>query len=257
MADKAYGQLTHTPGKFRLAQAMVPGSPVVLQLIEYKDHNHQFKRGFIQDPGHRALPVHGQGHRHRRARVHAMKAHTLSRANDATFISPHRTFNVRAGPTGFLAGIHGPRREEATDCEVISGDDMSEDTEGRRALLKMAMLGGGAALAGLMRQTAEADPSPKDQQAQADLRSRYRAACRHRASRMCASYRSGGGGVSDSTVVKVETGPGGPLRLRLRDEYLPRGSRQTGGGCRRSIPETHCPRPHGRPHCSRSGRSAT
>ena len=43
----------------------------------------------------------------------------------------------------------------------------NDDTvQKRRALLKMAMLGGGAALAGLMRETADAEPSAKEQQAQ-------------------------------------------------------------------------------------------
>ncbi len=88
MGDKADGQLTHTPGKFRLAQAMVPGSPVVLQLIEYQNHNHQFKRGFIQDPGTAHFLFMVKDTDTIVARVHAMKAHTLSRANDATFISP-------------------------------------------------------------------------------------------------------------------------------------------------------------------------
>jgi len=41
-----------------------------------------------------------------------------------------------------------------------------ENMAGRRALLKMAMLGGGAALAGLMQADAEAEPSAKEQQAQ-------------------------------------------------------------------------------------------
>src|ERR1700728_4755928 len=50
IGDKADADLTHTAGQFRMAQAMVPGSPVALELIEYKDHNHAFKRGFIQDP---------------------------------------------------------------------------------------------------------------------------------------------------------------------------------------------------------------
>ena len=30
---------------------MVPGSPVVMEFIEYKNHNKHFKRGYIQDPG--------------------------------------------------------------------------------------------------------------------------------------------------------------------------------------------------------------
>ncbi len=44
---------------------------------------------------------------------------------------------------------------------------MKDESNNRRTMLKMAMLGGGAALAGLMRNSAQAaDPSPKEQQAQ-------------------------------------------------------------------------------------------
>jgi hypothetical protein len=41
--------------------------------------------------------------------------------------------------------------------------NLGEDPHRRRALLKMAMLGGGAALAGLMRKTADAEPAAKVQ----------------------------------------------------------------------------------------------
>ncbi len=88
MGDQADADLTNTRGPFRMAQAMVPGSPVVLELIEYRDHNHQFKRGFIQDPGTAHFLFMVKDTDAIVARVHAIKAHTLSKANDATFISP-------------------------------------------------------------------------------------------------------------------------------------------------------------------------
>lgn len=101
MGDKADADLTNTPGQFRMAQAMVPGSPAVLELIEYQDHNHQFKRGFIQDPGTAHFLFMVKDTDAIIARVHAIKAHTLSRANDATFISPTvRSFFV-PDPQGF------------------------------------------------------------------------------------------------------------------------------------------------------------
>src|SRR5580692_7086673 len=84
----------------------------------------------------------------------------------------------------------------------------SENTPGRRALLKMAMLGGGAALAGLMQGAAAADPSPKEQQAQGavDRATRGMPAPRIKDVRV---IQIGGGGVNDSTVVKVETDQAG------------------------------------------------
>ncbi|HEX3837239.1 MAG TPA: VOC family protein [Steroidobacteraceae bacterium] len=88
MGDKADAQLTNTTGRFRIAQAMVPGSPVALELIEYQDHNRAFKRGFIQDPGTAHFLFMVKDTDAILARVHAIKAHTLSKHNDATFISP-------------------------------------------------------------------------------------------------------------------------------------------------------------------------
>ncbi len=76
-------------------------------------------------------------------------------------------------------------------------------------MLKMAMLGGGAALAGLMQATAQAEPSAKDQQRAGAPSTAPRAACRHRRSATSASIGIGGGGVNDSMVVKVETDQAG------------------------------------------------
>jgi catechol 2,3-dioxygenase-like lactoylglutathione lyase family enzyme len=88
MGDKADAALTNTPGQFRMAQAMVPGSPVALELIEYRNHNHAFKRGFIQDPGTAHFLFMVKDTDAIAARVHAIKAHTLSRSNAPVFISP-------------------------------------------------------------------------------------------------------------------------------------------------------------------------
>ena len=101
MGDKTDADLTNTPGQFRMAQAMVPGSPAVLELIEYQNHNHQFKRGFIQDPGTAHFLFMVKDTDAIVARVHAMKAHTLSKANDATFISPTVRSMFVPDPQGF------------------------------------------------------------------------------------------------------------------------------------------------------------
>jgi mannonate dehydratase len=87
---------------------------------------------------------------------------------------------------------------------------MTDDTEapGRRALLKMAMLGGGAALAGLMQSTAGAEPAPKDEQAHGavDRATRGMPTPKIRDIRVIGI---GGGGVNDSMVVKVESDQAG------------------------------------------------
>jgi catechol 2,3-dioxygenase-like lactoylglutathione lyase family enzyme len=101
MGTAADAQLTGTRGPFRVAQAMVPGSPVVLELIEYLNHNHQFKKGFIQDPGTAHFLFMVKDTDTIVGRVHAMNAHTLSRANDATFISPTVRSMFVPDPQGF------------------------------------------------------------------------------------------------------------------------------------------------------------
>src|ERR1700761_7656368 len=87
---------------------------------------------------------------------------------------------------------------------------MTDDTNppARRALLKMAMLGGGAALAGLMRTQAQAEPSARDQQAQGavDRATRGMPAPKIRDIRVIGV---GGGGVNGSMVVNVETDQAG------------------------------------------------
>src|ERR1700733_14576570 len=101
ISDKADERLTNTSGPFRVAQAMVPGSPVVLELVEYQAHNHQFKRGFIQDPGTAHFLFMVKDTDDIVARVHAIKAHTLSKTNDATFISPTVRSMFVPDPQGF------------------------------------------------------------------------------------------------------------------------------------------------------------
>lgn len=101
MGTAADAQLTHTPGKFRIAQAMVPGSPVVLELVEYQNHNHNFKKGYIQDPGTAHFLFMVKDTDTIVGRVHAINAHTLSRANDATFISPTVRSMFVPDPQGF------------------------------------------------------------------------------------------------------------------------------------------------------------
>lgn len=101
LGDQADAALTNTQGEFRMAQAMVPGSPVALELIEYQTHDHAFRRGFIQDPGTAHFLFMVRDTDAIAARVHAIKAHTLSKSNAPVFISPTvRSFFV-PDPQGF------------------------------------------------------------------------------------------------------------------------------------------------------------
>jgi catechol 2,3-dioxygenase-like lactoylglutathione lyase family enzyme len=101
MGDKTYADLTQTTGQFRLAMALVPGSPVVMELIEYKNHNKQFKRGYIQDPGTAHFLFMSKDDDVIMPRVRAANLHTLSRSNVPVFIGPTtRSFFV-PDPQGF------------------------------------------------------------------------------------------------------------------------------------------------------------
>ena len=101
LGDKTYESLTNTPGQFRLAMAMVPGSPVPLEFIEYQGHNKQFKRGFIQDPGTAHFLFMTKDDDLIIPRVKAANLHTLSKSNAPVNLSPTvRSFFV-PDPQGF------------------------------------------------------------------------------------------------------------------------------------------------------------
>jgi catechol 2,3-dioxygenase-like lactoylglutathione lyase family enzyme len=101
MGDKAYENLTNTPGQFRLAMAMIPGSPVIMQFMEYKDHNKNFERGKFNDPGAAHMLFMAKDDDVIMPRIRAAKMHTLSKSNAPVFIGPTtRSFFV-PDPQGF------------------------------------------------------------------------------------------------------------------------------------------------------------
>jgi catechol 2,3-dioxygenase-like lactoylglutathione lyase family enzyme len=101
LGDRAYTRLTGTADRFRLAMALVPGSPVVMEFIEYQHHNPHFKRGYIQDPGTAHFLFMARDDDVIMRRVRAARLHTLSRSNAPVFIGPTtRSFFV-PDPQGF------------------------------------------------------------------------------------------------------------------------------------------------------------
>jgi len=115
LGDTAYENLTHTSGQFRLAMAMVPGSPVIMQFIEYKNHNKQFKRGYIQDPGTAHFLFMAKDDDVIMPRVKAANVHTLSKSNAPVFIGPTtRSFFVPDGQGFWLEFMdHDVKRDPA------------------------------------------------------------------------------------------------------------------------------------------------
>ena len=115
VGDQAYENLTATPGQFRLAQALVPGSAVVMEFIEYRNHNKQFRRAHIQDPGTAHFLFMSKDDDVILPRVQAARLHTLSHSNAPVFIGPTtRSFFV-PDPQGFWLEFmdHDVKRDPA------------------------------------------------------------------------------------------------------------------------------------------------
>jgi catechol 2,3-dioxygenase-like lactoylglutathione lyase family enzyme len=88
LGDKPYEDLTGIRGQFRLAEAMVPGSPVVMELIEYQNHNRHFQHGHFQDPGAAHFLFMTKDDDVIIGRLKAANLHTASSSNAPVFIAP-------------------------------------------------------------------------------------------------------------------------------------------------------------------------
>jgi catechol 2,3-dioxygenase-like lactoylglutathione lyase family enzyme len=88
LSDRTYQQLTGVAAPFRIAMGLVPGSPVILELIEYKGHDRRYVRGHIQDPGTAHFLFMVKDTDVIMERVRAAHLHTLSRSNAPVFIGP-------------------------------------------------------------------------------------------------------------------------------------------------------------------------
>jgi catechol 2,3-dioxygenase-like lactoylglutathione lyase family enzyme len=101
--DKAYEQLSGVPGQFRMALATIPGSPVIMEFIRYKEHNRKFARPHIQDPGTAHVLFMAKDDDVIMQRVRAAGLQTLSKTGGPVFIGPTtRSFFV-TGPDGLWA----------------------------------------------------------------------------------------------------------------------------------------------------------
>jgi catechol 2,3-dioxygenase-like lactoylglutathione lyase family enzyme len=115
MGDKAYADLTGIHSQFRLAEAVVPGSPVVMELIEYKDHSRHFQRGRFQDPGAAHFLFMSKDDDVMIGRVRAANLHTASPSNAPVFIAPTTRMFFVPDPQGFWLEFmdHDVKRDPA------------------------------------------------------------------------------------------------------------------------------------------------
>lgn len=101
MGDAAYENLTGTHSQFRLAEALVPGSPVVMELIEYQNHTKRFQRPHFQDPGAAHFLFMSKDDDVMIDRVKAANLHTTSPSNAPVFIAPTTRMFFVTDPQGF------------------------------------------------------------------------------------------------------------------------------------------------------------
>jgi catechol 2,3-dioxygenase-like lactoylglutathione lyase family enzyme len=101
MGDKTYEDLTGTHGQFRLAEATVPGSPVVMELIEYQKHSKHFRRAYFQDSGAAHFLFMAKDDDMMIDRVKAANLHTTSPSNAPVFIAPTTRMFFVTDPQGF------------------------------------------------------------------------------------------------------------------------------------------------------------
>ncbi|MBN2321435.1 MAG: hypothetical protein JXR49_20320 [Acidobacteria bacterium] len=113
IGDKTYVDWTGTSGRFRMAMALIPGSPVMMEFIEYKDHLKNFVRPHIQDPGTAHILFMSKDVDIVMPRIKAAGLHTLSATDAPVFIGPTtRSFFV-PNPDGFWAEFmdHGVKKK--------------------------------------------------------------------------------------------------------------------------------------------------
>jgi len=101
MGDKSYEDLTGINSQFRLAEAMVPGSPVVMELIQYAHHNKHFARPHFQDPGAAHFLFMSKDDDVMIARVKSAGLRTTSPSDAPVFIAPTTRMFFVTDPQGF------------------------------------------------------------------------------------------------------------------------------------------------------------
>jgi catechol 2,3-dioxygenase-like lactoylglutathione lyase family enzyme len=103
LGDKGYADLTNTPGQFRIAMAVIPGSPVVMEFIEYKDHNKKYARPHIQDPGSAHILFMSKDVDVVTPRMKVAGIKTVGGTNAPVFIGPTTRSFFITDPDGFWA----------------------------------------------------------------------------------------------------------------------------------------------------------
>jgi catechol 2,3-dioxygenase-like lactoylglutathione lyase family enzyme len=86
--DKAYMDLTNTSSPFRMALAMIPGSPVIMEFIQYQNYDKNFVRPHFQDPGAAHILFMSRDVDIVMSRMREANLQTLSKTGGPVFIGP-------------------------------------------------------------------------------------------------------------------------------------------------------------------------
>jgi len=114
ISDDSHSKLIGTVGRFRLAQALIPGSPVVMEFIQYENHNKNAPRPHFQDPGAAHILFMAKDVDVIMPRMRAAGVQPLSGTGGPTFIGPQTRAFFITGPDGYWAEFmdHGVKSQK-------------------------------------------------------------------------------------------------------------------------------------------------
>lgn len=101
ISNQSYAAMTGVHNPFRVAMAIVPGSPVIMQLVEYKGHSRHFKRPHFQDAGAAHFLFMSKDDDVMAARIRAAHLHTDGPTDEPVFISKTVRTMFMDDPQGF------------------------------------------------------------------------------------------------------------------------------------------------------------
>ena len=103
ISDDSHSTWIGTVGRYRLAQALIPGSPVIMEFIEYEGRNRSAPRPHFQDPGAAHILFMVKDVDVIMPRVRAVGAQPLAGTGDPTFIGPETRSFFITDPDGYWA----------------------------------------------------------------------------------------------------------------------------------------------------------
>jgi hypothetical protein len=113
ITNDSYSKLIGTVGRYRLAQTLIPGSPVIMEFIQYEGHNKGAPRPNFQDPGAAHILFMVKDVDIIMPRIRAVGVQPLSGSGGPTFIGPQTRSLFVTDPDGYWAEFmdHGVKNK--------------------------------------------------------------------------------------------------------------------------------------------------